>query len=80
MRLRQHLKPVLCTHFDMNRSVLYDFQGQEVTGDRTVRVCHALANYKNISDKFDRGLVAEYDKIRTNVQVRNIIEDRKSVV
>lgn len=33
---------------------------------------NALANYKNISDKFDRGLVAEYDKIRANVQVRNI--------
>ncbi len=33
---------------------------------------NAQANYRNISAKYDQGLVAEYDKIRANVQVRNI--------
>lgn len=33
---------------------------------------NAQINFKNISDKFDQGLVAEYEKIRANVQVYNI--------
>jgi outer membrane protein TolC len=33
---------------------------------------HAMDNYNDIKNKFDQGLVAEYDLIRANVSVRNI--------
>jgi len=33
---------------------------------------NALKNYNDVKSKFDQGLVAEYDLIRTNVAVRNV--------
>lgn len=34
---------------------------------------NAEANYKNISDKYQHGLVAEYDKLRMETQMKNIL-------
>lgn len=34
---------------------------------------NAQANYKNISDKYQHGLVAEYDKIRMETQMKNVL-------
>ena len=34
---------------------------------------NAEANYKNISDKYNQGLVAEYDKLRMETQMKNVL-------
>ncbi|GHT38162.1 transporter [Bacteroidia bacterium] len=61
---------------DMTNQVKKSFYGVLLAND-SYRVFkssydNAMSNYNDIKNKFDQGLVAEYDLIRANVSVRNI--------
>ncbi|MDR0537691.1 MAG: TolC family protein [Tannerellaceae bacterium] len=61
---------------DMTNSVKKSYYSVLLAGD-SYRVFkdsydHATDNYKDIKNKYEQGLVAEYDLIRANVSMRNI--------
>ncbi|MDR2495533.1 MAG: TolC family protein [Tannerellaceae bacterium] len=61
---------------DMTNQVRKSYYGVLLAGD-SYRVFknsydNAMSNYNDIKNKFDQGLVAEYDLIRAGVSVRNI--------